>query len=322
MYSYMLSKMTACHNCPKGRQKAILAQDWRRKGKKDKGKTMSKWEKRFGKYAVRNLSLVLILCYAVGYIIELINSSFLSYLTLNPYAILHGQVWRIFTWIIAPPSSLDIFTIIMLLFYYNIGSSLENTWGVWRYNVYLLSGMFFTVVGSFVWLAVLYLINGGLEPASALVQSSLGAVYFSTYYINMSIFLAFAATFPNVQVLLMFVIPVKVKWLGILYGLVLVYDFIFSGNLAVRIAIGTSLLNFVIFFVTSREHIHMSPRQMKRRAEFRQDIRKNSKITRHKCAICGRTEDDDPSLEFRFCSKCNGNYEYCQYHLFTHEHVK
>lgn len=283
---------------------------------------MSKWEKKFGKYAVRNLSLVLILCYAVGYIIELINSSFLGYLTLDPYAILHGQVWRIFTWIIVPPSSLDIFTIIMLLFYYNIGSSLENTWGVWRYNVYLVSGMFFTVVGSFVWLAVQYLVNGGLEPAAASTLSSLGALYFSTYYINMSIFLAFAATFPNVQVLLMFVIPVKVKWLGILYGLVLVYDFIFTGNLAVRIAIGTSLLNFVIFFVTSRGHIHMSPRQIKRRAEFRQDIRRNSKITRHKCAVCGRTEDDDPSLEFRFCSKCNGNYEYCQYHLFTHEHVR
>lgn len=281
---------------------------------------MSNFEKRFGKYAISNLSLILILCYVVGYIIELINGGFLNYLTLNPYAILHGQVWRIFTWIIIPPSSLDPFTIIMLLFYYNIGTSLERTWGTYRYNVYPLSGMLFTVLGSMVWLGIQYIVGGPAQNLGAV--SAVASFYFSTYYINMSIFLAFAATFPNVQVLLMFLIPVKVKWLGILYGLVLVYDFLFAGNLVTRIAIAASLLSFVIFFFTSRSHIHMSPKQMRRRAEFRQDIRRNSRVTKHKCAICGQTEDDDPSLEFRFCSKCNGNYEYCQQHLFTHTHVQ
>ena len=281
---------------------------------------MSKFEKRFGKYAISNLSLILILCYVVGYFIELVNADFLLYLTLNPYAILHGQIWRIFTWIIIPPSSLDPFTIIMLLFYYNIGTSLERTWGTYRYNVYLLSGMLFTVLGSFVWLAIEYFVGGPVMNLSYI--STIASLYFSTYYINMSIFLAFAATFPEVQVLLMFIIPVKVKWLGILYGLVLVYDFLFAGSLVIRIAIASSLLNFLIFFVTSRSHIHMTPKQMKRRAEFKQDIRRNSRVTKHKCAICGQTEDDDPSLEFRFCSKCNGNYEYCQQHLFTHTHVQ
>lgn len=281
---------------------------------------MSKFEKRFGKYAISNLSLILILCYVVGYVIELVNADFLLYLTLNPYAVLRGQIWRIFTWIIIPPSSLDPFTIIMLLFYYNIGTSLERTWGTYRYNVYLLSGMFFTVIGSFGWLAITYFTSG---PAMNLGYiSTVASLYFSTYYINMSIFLAFAATFPEVQVLLMFIVPVKVKWLGILYGLVLVYDFLFAGSLATRIAIASSLLSFVIFFITSRSHLHMSPKQMKRRAEFRQDIRRNSRVTKHKCAICGQTEDDDPNLEFRFCSKCNGNYEYCQQHLFTHTHVQ
>lgn len=282
---------------------------------------MSNFEKKFGKYAISNLSLILILCYVVGYVIELINADFILYLTLNPYAILHGQIWRIFTWIIVPPSSLNPFTIIMLLFYYNIGTSLERTWGTYRYNVYLLSGMLFTVLGSFVWLGVQYFTAGGSGDGLGYV-STLASLYFSTYYINMSIFLAFAATFPNVQVLLMFIIPVKVKWLGILYGLVLVYDFLFARSLVTRIAIASSLLNFVIFFLTSRNHIHMTPRQMKRRAEFRQDIRRNSKVTKHKCAVCGQTEDDDPNLEFRFCSKCNGNYEYCQQHLFSHTHVK
>lgn len=293
---------------------------------------MSKFEKKFGKYAISNLSLILILCYVVGYVIELINGDFLSYLTLNPYAILHGQIWRLFTWIIVPPSSLDPFTIIMLLFYYNIGTSLERTWGVYRYNVYLLSGMLFTVLGSFAWLGIQYFWGGSILKLAD--HSMLASMYFSTYYVNMSIFLAFAATFPNVQVLLMFFIPVKVKWLGILDGVMLIYDFLAAKDIVlgagiviqtavlIRIVIASSLLNFLIFFIRSRNRIHMTPKQMKRRMEFKQDVRRNSKITKHKCAICGQTEDDDPNLEFRFCSKCKGNYEYCQHHLFTHTHVQ
>ena len=284
---------------------------------------MNKFEKKFGKYAIRNITLILILCYVVGYVIQLINSDFLMYLTLNPYAIMHGQIWRLVTWIVIPPSSLDPFTIIMLLFYYNIGTSLERTWGTYRYNVYLLSGMLFTILGSFVWMGIEYLTAGEALPAAyANMLFAYGSTYFSTYYINMSIFLAYAATFPQMQVLLMFIIPVKVKWMGILYGVMLAYEFIFSGSLIVRVAILSSLLNFVIFFLTSRNHIHMSPKQMKRRAEFRQDIKRNPRITKHKCAVCGQTDEDDENLEFRFCSKCNGNYEYCQNHLFTHTHVQ
>lgn len=271
---------------------------------------MSKFEKKFGKYAISNLSLILILCYAVGYLIDLVNGSFLSWLSLDPYAILHGQVWRLFTWIIIPPSSLDPFTIIMLLFYYNIGTSLERTWGVYRYNVYLLSGMLFTIIGSFVWMGSQYFFGGSI--ISLADHSQLASLYFSTYYVNMSIFLAFAATFPNVQVLLMFIIPIKVKWLGFLYGLLLAYDFLAAKDIVfgagiviqtavlIRIAIASSLLNFLIFFVTSRSRIHMTPRQMKRRMEFKQDVRRNSRVTRHKCAVCGQTEDDNPDLEFRF----------------------
>ncbi|MCM1065816.1 MAG: rhomboid family intramembrane serine protease [Eubacterium sp.] len=283
---------------------------------------MGKWERKFGKYAIKNLSLVLILCYAVGYLIGLINENFLMYLTLDPYQILHGQIWRIFTWIIVPPGEFGLLTLITLYFYYSIGTSLERTWGTWRYNVYLLSGMLFTVLGSFVWLVALYLMTGGMSGEAVAYIVSRDSRYFSTYYVNMSIFLAFAATFPDVQVLLMFVIPIKVKVLGIIYALILVWDFIAVRNLAVRIAIGSSLLNFVIFFFTTRSHMHMSPKQVKRRAEFKHEIKRNPKITKHKCAICGRTDEDDPTLEFRFCSKCNGNYEYCQNHLFTHTHVK
>lgn len=288
---------------------------------------MSKFEKKFGKYAIQNLSLVLIVCYIVGYVLRMVSPSLLDYFTLNPCMILKGQIWRLVTWIIVPPGSLDMFTIIMLFFYYSIGTSLERTWGTYRYNVYLFSGMLFTVIGSFVCLGFFYVITGGTDAMGLQNLFAEGAFLFSTYYINMSIFLAFAATFPNAQVLLMFIIPVKMKWMGILYGIMLVLDFVspgynFAGNCFKRFAIAFSLLNFVVFYLTSRGRIRMSPKQMKRRVQFHNEVKRNPAITRHKCAICGQTEEDNPDLQFRFCSKCNGNYEYCQEHLFTHEHVK
>lgn len=293
---------------------------------------MSKWEKKFGKYAIPNLTFILIGCYVLGYLLKALVPSVVSYLTLDPYAILHGQVWRLVTWVISPPSSFDIFTIIMLLFYLSLGNSLERVWGTWQYNVYIFKGILLTVLGSFVCMGIFYLVYG---EAASLVMKALcasGAWQFSTYFINMSIFLAYAATFPDAQVLLMFVVPVKVKWLGIVYGAMLVYEMISYFRIGLSAyaeywfgvaAIAASLLNFLIFWLRSRNHMHWNPKQMKRKMEFRQDIRRNPnpKITKHKCAVCGRTEQDDPTLEFRFCSKCNGNYEYCQYHLFTHQHV-
>lgn len=272
---------------------------------------------------------MLILCYAVGYVIQLISPEFIYMLTLDPYKILHGQIWRIFTWIVVPPDSLDLFTVIMLYFYYSVGKTLENTWGDFRYNLYLFTGMLLTIVASLAALGMSYLMYGDIMsvPGQAEQISMIFGTLFSTYYINMSILLAFAATFPNAQVLLMFVIPVKMKWMGIIYGVMLVLEFFMGAgsglaNIFYRAAILASLLNFAIFWLTSRNHMHMTPKQMKRRHEFKQEVKMNTRVAKHKCAICGRSDEDDPTLEFRFCSKCEGNYEYCQHHLFTHEHVK
>lgn len=290
---------------------------------------MSYFEKKFGKYAIKNISLILIMCYAMGYVIQVVGGGFLNFLTLDPWQILHGQIWRIVTWIIVPPSSFSIFTLIMLYFYYSVGTMLERTWGAYRYNVYLFSGMLFTVLGSFVALGLCYVFQGDVMaiPGGAEAVCSAYSRYFSTYYINMSILLAFAATFPDVQILLMFVVPVRMKWMGIIYGAMLVFELLQNVGdpllgIFYRTAIVASLLNFVIFWVTSLGHINMSPKQIKRRQEFRHDIKKNMRVSGHKCAICGRTDADDPTLDFRFCSKCEGNYEYCENHIFTHEHVK
>ncbi len=290
---------------------------------------MSKFERKFGKYAIKNLTAKLIGCYVVGYIIQMILISQqkfegILWLTLEPNSILHGQIWRLVSWLLIPPGILStdsmsnlFFTLIMLYFYYSIGTSLERTWGTYRYNVYLLGGMLITILAAFISMPVVYLQYGKELFALRMLE---GSFFFSTYYVNMSIFLAFAATFPNAQVLLMFFIPIKVKWMGIIYAVLLVYE-AWMGNIFTRFAIGASLLNFGLFYLSTRRHL--SPAQIKRRMVYKQEVRKSRpEITGHKCAVCGRTEEDDPGLEFRFCSKCNGNYEYCQDHLFTHEHVK
>lgn len=285
---------------------------------------MSPFERKFGKYAIRNLSVVLVVCYAIGYVLKIIQPEIVLFLSLNPYAILRGQVWRLVTWILIPPSESNIFfTLIMLYFYCSIGTTLERTWGTYRYNVYIFSGMLFTILGSFLMLAFCNVflkdvIVGVGGPQVFYLAYSLA---FSTYYINMSIFLAFAATFPEVSVLLMFIIPVKVKWLGIIYAVMLGVSFL-TGDVVIKFAIGASLMNFIVFFFTSRNMMHLSPKQIHRRQEFKRDVRRGSSITKHKCAICGRTEVDSPNMQFRFCSKCNGNYEYCEEHLYTHTHVK
>ena len=284
---------------------------------------MSNFEKKFGKYAIKNLSLTLIMCYAAGYLIEMVLPGLFYFLTLNPYAIIHGQVWRLVTWILIPPDSSNLFfVLLMLYFYYSLGTSLERTWGTYRYNVYIFSGMLFTIIGSFLMMCYCYLVRpADMVAYGPSVFFSAVSPLFSTYYVNMSIFLAFAATFPEVQVLLMFIIPIKVKVLGIIYGVMLIANFI-QGSAYSRFAMAASLFNFVVFWITSKNHIHMSPKQVKRRQEYRREVKRNTGVTKHKCAICGRTELDSPDLEFRFCSKCNGNYEYCQEHLFTHQHVK
>ena len=288
---------------------------------------LNKLERKIGKYAIPNLSLYLILGYVLGYIMEFISPSVRDLLTLNPYLILHGQIWRLVTWLLIPPSSFDLFTIIMLMFYYSVGTNLERTWGTFYYNVYLFMGMIFTIIGSFLIMGISYVpgFNSfmlreayGSTPYFLLVARS-----FSTYFVNMSIFLGFAATFPEVQVLLMFIIPIKV--MGIAYGVLLIVQFLQSDIIG-KIIIGASLLNFVVFFMITRSGIGMriSPRQVRRRHEYNREVKraKPASVSKHKCAICGKNSEDNPEAEFRFCSKCNGNYEYCQDHLFTHTHVK
>ncbi|WP_455714301.1 hypothetical protein [Anaerosporobacter sp.] len=283
-------------------------------------KFINKLERKFGRYAIHDLMKYIITLYVLGAVVYLINPYFYdAYLSLNIAKVFQGQIWRLVTFIIYPSTlggGFDIFFFaIEMYLYYMIGRSLEDAWGAFRFNLYYLSGILFNIVAA----VILYFIMGGTYPMGLT-------------FINRSMFFAFAAIYPNVQFLLFFVIPVKVKHLAYIYAAIIGYDifkcvrdgFITSDPryFAMAVSILVALLNFVIFFFATRNYKRISPAAQKRRRTYHKQVNRSKTITRHKCAVCGRTEQDDENLEFRFCSKCDGNYEYCMEHLFTHTHVK
>ena len=284
-------------------------------------KFIDKLERKFRRFGIPNLTIYMIVCYVIGYALMIVNPGILNWLSLETAYILRGQVWRLVTWVLYPPSTSGVlwFAIAVLFFYYPIGTSLERTIGTFKYTLYILSGVIFTILGAF----ILYFLLGG----NVLVGN-----VFSTYYISLSTFLAYAMCYPDMQVLLMFIIPVKMKWMAIFYVVIVVYEmiqYIMAGAWYLVIPIVASLLNFIIFYFGTKDFSRYNPKEVHRRNEFRRAMEPQGRmksgsgsVTKHKCAICGRTELDDPNLEFRFCSRCNGNYEYCQDHLFTHTHVK
>jgi len=282
-------------------------------------KFINKLERKIGKWAVPNLIVYLIAGYAIGYVIQVANPTILNYMTLEPYYIIHEyQIWRLLSWVMIPPSTGLIWAVIMMFLYYQLGRVLEQTWGTFRFNLYMWGGIIFTILGAFI-LYGFFALQGKILLMGTAV---------STYYINLGIFLAFATCFPDMQVMLYFIIPVKMKYMAILYGIMVIYDFL-NKNSAARVVIFMSLLNYLIFFLMTRNYKKINPAQAKRRREYKKATSasyvqrsRDTGITKHKCAICGRTEQDGAQLEFRFCSRCEGNYEYCQDHLFTHEHVK
>ena len=291
---------------------------------------LDKLEKKIGRYAIQNLIAYLLIGYLIGFILAFVegttNISIIRYLTLEPYNIIHEfQVWRLFTWVLIPPQSSNVlFLAIMCFLYYQLGNTLERTWGAFRFNVYIFGGMLLTIIGAFITYVVFWLLNGS-EPVG------IGNII-NTEYINLSIFLAFSTCFPDMQVLLYFIIPVKMKWMSILYLAVTGYKVligIYQGDWVVVVLIIASILNWFIFFMMTRNYKRYNPKEIHRRVEFKRQVtpprtqyRDGTPIARHTCAVCGRTEVTNPELEFRFCSKCQGNYEYCSDHLFTHQHKK
>ncbi|MCR5370280.1 MAG: hypothetical protein K6E83_06185 [Clostridium sp.] len=274
---------------------------------------MNRLERKFGRFAIPNLMYYVAMMYLLGVILSFINPYFYyTFLSLDAGMILKGQVWRLVTFLICPPSSGIFFNLIAMYLYYSLGTTLERTWGTFRFNMYFFMG----VLGH---IAAAFLVYGIFHVSWPI----------TTYYLNESLFLAFAVTFPEMVFYFFGLVPIKAKWFGAIIGIQFAVEFV-RGGMPARIAILVSLLNFIIFFMMTRDMTRLSPQEIMRKEKFRraanQDVITKMRPsagsgTIHRCAVCGRTEKDDPSLEFRYCSKCAGNMEYCMEHLYTHVHV-
>ena len=284
-------------------------------------KLLDKLERKFGKYAIPHLILYVLGFYIIGYILYYMAPGAYQLLELNPALVCKGQVWRLVTWVCTIPQQLNIFIIFMFTFYYFIGNSLENAWGTFRYNLYMVSGMIIMTVGTM----LVYFLTGffmGFEHALSIPAT--------TYYVNLVSFFAFATLFPEMKIMLMGLIPIKIKWLAYLDAAILVIDFLKAGLYrdfpayawGIRLSILFSVGNFLIFFFATRDYRKLRPKELKRKHNYKKQVRNAKTSAGHRCDVCGVTDEQDPTMVFRYCSKCVGNHEYCQNHLFTHTHIK
>ena len=286
---------------------------------------MYKLEQKWGRYAIYDLHKYFVIAYLIGFALNYIGDGiFLAYLSFDMQAILTGQIWRLVTWVFCVYRDGGILGLIFMLCLMSMGKSLQQVVGVFRINVYLIGGVLLNIVGGVLVSLISWIVLG--EPLP---------VFLSLYYILLSMFMALAICVPEGVVNLYGIFPIKMKWMLIVYFLELLYELYvyYSAGAPLGVMFGIltltiygaqiifALLNlFLFFFLTG---IRLNRKQKKRQREFREKMRAATTKTygpRHKCAICGKTEEDDPDLTFRFCSKCTGNKEYCQNHLFTHTH--
>jgi hypothetical protein len=266
--------------------------------------TLDKLERNFGRFSIPGITRFII----VGQVLVwfgLDRQVFHAFdLVLQPAAAVHGQWWRLFTFILLPPpSSFDgvrglLFTAFGWWLFYLLGSSLEAVWGTFRYNAFLLIGYFATVAAGFIF-------PGEIVPNTFLAGS---------------VFLAFAYLNPDFELAIFLILPVKIKWLALIAWLVYAVSFV-VGPWPNRLQVLATVANFVLFFGPDAwQRAHLRTRQIAIRAE-RAATAPPADAPRHRCRVCGKTDRTDPQLDFRYCSKCAGDQCYCPEHIFTHVHV-
>ena len=217
-----------------------------------KERLLDRLDRKFGRYGIRNLMTYIVGGMAVVYLMDLIvypmtGFSLRSVLAFSRSAVMHGQIWRLVTFIFIPPDSNILFILFSLYFYWLIGNALENQWGAFRFNVYYLCGIVCTLIAG--------LITG----------------YATNSYLNLSLFLAFALMYPDYQVMVFFILPVKMKYLALLDVVGLVLMFIMD-SFAGRIALLVSLGNVILFFW--RDFIDCI-QNAKRKYEWRKNMKNN-----------------------------------------------
>jgi hypothetical protein len=259
-------------------------------------------EHRVGFLAIPRLIPTIALLNAFVYVLNLFQPEYVYYLTLEPTRILHGEIWRIFSYIFIPqvfltrggaPGMQPLFFLLYIWMMIWIGNSLEQAWGSFRLTIYYLLGMLGVTIAAF-------LLNWGQLEGNT-----------SPFLINTSLFFAFATVFPNVQIYLLLIFPVRVKWLAMVSfaGLLLVF---FMGDWFDKITFVFSFLNYIVFFLPSAIATVRQRRQVQSRRTKYSAGSVPADEPLHRCVVCKRTERDDADLEFRV--SLNGE-EYCLEHL-------
>ncbi len=263
------------------------------------------------RFGISNLMLCIVIGTAAMWLLSMMDTTgaLLSLLYFSPEMILkHGQVWRLLSFAIVPEGN-GIWELLFLYFYYVIGKTLEQTWGTPRFNIFVLGGMLLTVIYGF----AVYLIGN--------ISITVGA-----HFIYMSMFFSFATLYPDMQVLLFFIIPIRIKWLALLNALYFVVEIVlldFPMNLLPVIA----MINYFVFFGESliqgfkrfKSGNGKNSREFKRKVS---NIKYEEKLRdyTYKCEVCGKTDVDHPDLEFRYCSRCEGYHCFCSEHINNHIH--
>ncbi len=249
-------------------------------------KFLDSLEKRYAHLAVPNVALTLIIAQLVVYAAILFGRVQFEGLLLIPKAVIAGEWWRLVSFLVAPPHvATTAFQALFLAFFWYIfwmmSSALESAWGVFRFNVFLLAGVLFTVIGAFL---------GQLISSDALI-------FVSPRFLYLSVFFAFATLHPNIEFLLFFILPIKVKWLAWLAGGLTAFAFLFAPTLGDRVAILAPLLNYLLFF---KDALAQSMQARKRRAKFDAERRASESEALHTCSECGASEQSHPERDFRY----------------------
>jgi len=245
-------------------------------------------ESRLGRLAIPGLIRYIVLLNALVYLLgRLTGGAYIGALEMNPTAIWSGEVWRLVTWIFIPLQFSPLWILFYLLFLWFLGDVLESAWGAFRTTLFYFTGAFACTI-------------------AALFLGNLGA----NAFLNLSLLLAVGTVAPDLQILLLFVIPVRIKWVALAYFVLLVL-----GSIGLppgdQLAIAISLGNYILFFGPALVR-RMADRRttLIRRAKF--EAAKLGDDTLHRCSVCGRTEASDPDLDFRVTSD---GTEYCTEHL-------
>ncbi len=185
---------------------------------------------KYGRRAIENLMFYVVVSMAVVYIMDMwlynsgiSESGLMSLLYFDRNLILQGQFWRVISFVILPPDSSVIFILFSLYFYYMIGTTLEKVWSSFRFNAYYLFGIIGTIIFGFV----------------------TGAT--TNYYLNMSLFFAFAVINPDYELRIFFVLPVKIKYLAIIDAVYFILELVVQ-PIPYKIALLVALGNFALFF--------------------------------------------------------------------------